>query len=627
MIFRLLNTYFALAAGSALLLSGLRVSATEPAQPTQACPADSFVDTVGINIGSLLTGGTSYPNFNTLETAIKNGGFRFVRLATGPPTSGTLAIPKIKQLVADTGVKVIWILDPPTDTRPDSTYWVRTGGASIVSFLSTQFAPGQIWGLEMCNEIDNFYRPYYWHPGDTQHLNNTPTSSYYWGKYITAATPSTHEALISSAASWIAGLPLIGPSLITHGDYACVGDLGSSLNYGCVHPYSAWAPENTGYGGIFYNYKYGSLEANFLGFAENCQSPGRGAIATEGGNSITPLATSTNSSWTWANQARYVPRFYLKAFQVGSRATCLWTLNDNNNRDNRINFGLLDYQFNPKPAYNYVKNLVGILKDPGTSFQPDSISMTLSGATSEVYTQLFQKANGTFYLCIWLAAQLQDPNNGAPIAVNPRNVTLTVPSVTGAALLYTFDSHGDDTATRQTWSAGGNFALTVQPQVMVLQFDSALAHTGATPQIYQAEKLAIASRTAPYETFPDVGNAVENVCARLDGTMPGDNVVYEVPNIQAERYSSIDVRVRTSGSGGNVQVQVADSGSGPWVNVGKVTNTYSTTTGYTDITGTNIAFLRAGTKYFKLSDTMSASNTYKIEPDQIAMTPTGPVGR
>ncbi len=82
-----------------------------------------------------------------------------------------------------------------------------------------------------------------------------------------------------------------------------------------------------------------------------------------------------------------------------------------------MNFGLLRNDGSEKPAYKALKNLLNLLKDPGSSFTPGSLDYVLGGDTENVRHTLLQKADGKFYLILWqeVSGYNVDSKKGLPL--------------------------------------------------------------------------------------------------------------------------------------------------------------------------------------------------------------------
>jgi hypothetical protein len=64
-------------------------------------------------------------------------------------------------------------------------------------------------------------------------------------------------------------------------------------------------------------------------------------------------------------------------------------------------YGLLNYDFTPKPAYTALANLIALLRDPGVGFQPGSLELEFSDAPKTMHYTLLEKSDGDYYLAVW----------------------------------------------------------------------------------------------------------------------------------------------------------------------------------------------------------------------------------
>ena len=124
----------------------------------------------------------------------------------------------------------------------------------------------------------------------------------------------------------------------------------------------------------------------------------------------------------------YPPRVLLEHFLRGEKRVYTYELIDEFDDPGLTNpeahFGLLRRDWSPKPAYTAMKNLLGLLDDPGPSFTPAAApgqGHRLPGRREYVLTQ---KRNGQYVLLLWRDVSLYDPVTQQPQPVTPTNVTL-----------------------------------------------------------------------------------------------------------------------------------------------------------------------------------------------------------
>lgn len=101
-------------------------------------------------------------------------------------------------------------------------------------------------------------------------------------------------------------------------------------------------------------------------------------------------------------------------------------------------YGLLNYDFSPKPAYAALQNLIRLLRDSDADFDPGSLEITFSGIPGTMRYTLLEKSNGDYYLALWndvsvyrIAECIASKNNACTDVrqgkdVYPENVPITV---------------------------------------------------------------------------------------------------------------------------------------------------------------------------------------------------------
>ena len=134
-------------------------------------------------------------------------------------------------------------------------------------------------------------------------------------------------------------------------------------------------------------------------------------------------------------------------------------------------FGLLNNSYQPTPAYNAIKALTTLLKDPGasadTSFTPATLTYSLDGTDANTRTILLQKTDGTFWLAVWEQEQVFRYNTAndlkGPVNAPELNMTLhlTAPA-TGSVYMPDTGSTSavqSFSGTSLSFTAGANVAL------------------------------------------------------------------------------------------------------------------------------------------------------------------------
>ena len=98
--------------------------------------------------------------------------------------------------------------------------------------------------------------------------------------------------------------------------------------------------------------------------------------------------------------------------------------------------GLLDAGGGPTPAWTAVARLLALLDDHQRPVQPDRLRFRLTGATGDVRHQLFQKADGHFWLALWVDRPSWDPATGQTLTVPARQVTVELATPVAGARAF-----------------------------------------------------------------------------------------------------------------------------------------------------------------------------------------------
>lgn len=400
------------------------------ASATTAKSADSFVNSMCVNTHLGYTDTPYVQRYNTVRQRLIEMGLRHIR--DGGSREDIIA--KMKDLAA-AGIKTTYIMNPQAGVAPNSTYWAAAPNYTINDFVKNKVGTDVIDAVEILNEIDlfhNLHGGYYWRSTDTQKINNIPSSSLYWAKYATAMTKDTWKALKSDPAT--ANVKVIGPSLGHTYNYINrppLGNLSAYVDWGNFHPYP--------YGGnsfsfpssyntidkYFWHGNFPSVNIDEWPYAFDMTKHMFGSkpmAATETGY----FTTQTPYGISEKVHGKYMPRLFLEYFRKGIARTCSYELLDewDQPQNREANFGLLRHDLSPKPAYTALKNMIGLLKDPGVNFKTSSLDYTLNVTSPQEYNRrryvkslLLQKRSGDFYLILW-----HDISNGDVTSVPVREI-------------------------------------------------------------------------------------------------------------------------------------------------------------------------------------------------------------
>jgi len=371
---------------------------TASAQET-AKPADSFVDSVGVNI-KLRYLNTPYANFSMVEQMLQQAGIRHIRDGISPTLSGgTQQISEFNELAA-AGIHSDLIFDT-------NSY---TGSNPAQGVLNTiALVPGVMDYAEGPNEPD----------GDDFTFNGDST----WYR-STVDYQNMLWAAIKLNGSPYTSLPVIAPSMGNPLDSDDVEGMQYVSNYANTHSYQgARNPETTivNLGMNNFYIPYALVETTALPI-----------VATETGNWV---GTQTDPTlWmppiTANSQGKYALRTFAENFNLGIVRTYMHELIDEQNDPNvaEENFGIIYNNWTPKPAYTGLKNINQVLADPNYSFTPGALKYTLGGSTANIDHMLLQKHDGSFYLVLWQAVESYNFTTLTDISVPTVPITVTFQS-------------------------------------------------------------------------------------------------------------------------------------------------------------------------------------------------------
>jgi hypothetical protein len=412
------------------LASALVAFVVFPALAEQANMADSFVDSIGVQTHLEDQTSPYWSNFTGVVNAIKNSGIRHIRDGFWTQKGANQGLSIISQVYAATGVNVHFLF---TESASDCT---ATGILNPNTYVPYGFSPSQIDAFEGLNEWNGFCQ------------NNTnPT----WYQAVDSAQQTL--AGIVRGTSNISSIPIVGPSINSFvgvggqkestNQANLVGNLTSYMTYRNVHDYCgnnkpscnfAWQPS--------------SLSG----------MNGSGAVwLTEGGY--------TNTQLNQAQSGNYFSRFWFENYNHGYVRSFAYELFDESQKSGgEAQFGLLNSDGTPKPAFTTVSNTISLLKNPGASFTPGTLNYTLSGGPAALHHTLLQKRNGTFYLALWLEYNYWDTFSPATVTVN----------FTGAQHVNQYNPL-TSVSPKTAWNNVSAVVLTVSDQATILEISPSVA--------------------------------------------------------------------------------------------------------------------------------------------------------
>lgn len=360
-----------------------------PAAAETAKMADSFVDSIGVNmhVGSTMD---YNPNWTAIQNAMVNSGVRYIRdYIWDATTYNTYVAPMLTAFKNAWGIDLKYMLTQQAGCTP--------GSANPMGVPNVGLPIANIVGFEGLNEWNGY--------GSTCGSGNT------WNVNDKNFQISLWNAVTGTPA--ISALPVIGPSIgewggsgltkqqQTTNDANTLGLMTSYMNIGNVHDYcTSTAP----------SCDFSWTAAGLSGM----NGTGNPFVVSETG--------WTNGDVTQAVANNYFSRLFFEWFNYGATRTFVYEMLDQPSIGAwQGGFGLLNSDGTYKPAMTTISNLIAILKDPGASFMTTGLAFTTSGGDSYLHHTLLQKRNGTFYLALW-----QEHN--ATDTFSPYNVTVNLPS-------------------------------------------------------------------------------------------------------------------------------------------------------------------------------------------------------
>jgi hypothetical protein len=386
-------------------------SAAVQTKTVRASSADSFVDTIGINV-HMSDLGTVYSDYSSVKNALLTLGVRHLRDGLVDTTAASYYAQH--NALGAMGIQSIFI----TSIGQSPQLW-----QSYPSLMNQCFE-----AYENPNEMD-----------DGQGPN--------WLSELDGEMPSLSSAVRGQSNSF----PVYGPALVYAQSFPEVGNASAYFDYGNLHNYPGGQyPETPGWGGTdAWGNLYGSMpwQLDLLKY----DSPGRPWLTTETGYTNQQSIGYYVPTWV---AATYLPRLVLHNWMWGAKRTYIYELVSDLGQD----YGLIDANWNPKPQYYALANLLTLLSDAGPAFHTGSLDYGIGGGDSNLQKVLFQKSNGTFYLALWLGESCYDPDTQQSLYVTPELLDVKLPA-NMQTTQYQWDEGGNVTKTGLTSSDLANLSI------------------------------------------------------------------------------------------------------------------------------------------------------------------------
>jgi PASTA domain len=398
----------------------------------KARQADSFVDSIGVNVHLTYSDTPYFQRFDAVRERLEELGIRHIRDGLDPESADQHR--KLGELAA-AGIGSTLILGSPAEGEGTPE--------ELVSVVKNELS-GDVDTVEGPNEYSTT-------SGDSE-----------WVAHLTAYQQQLYEEVKGDPT--LSSLPVIGPSLV-HNDQSTLGDISGTLDYGNIHSYPMGEPPEHGLGSA-------------INHAELNSGP-KPIVATETGYDTALNWSGENPGVSEQAMATYVPRLFLEYFRWGIVRTFSYELVDEHvdegEESREDHFGLLRNDLSEKPAFAALRNTIRLLEDPGPSFAPGALDYSLiedgaelaGGESKGLHKVLLEKRDGTFYLALWRLSSVWNAERREPIASPPEPVTLEVrPGIEAAAEYQPNASSGP------IWSVShptGPLTIEVGPQIVIVE--------------------------------------------------------------------------------------------------------------------------------------------------------------
>lgn len=277
----------------------------------------------------------------------------------------------------------------------------------------------------------------------------------------------TYQQVLYNEVKVVHGLtemPVVGPTVYARSAVhtAQIGNIGDIVDAANLHYYpGGWEPSKR-------LDEYVNLMATM--------APGEPVWVTEYGYHTTSAAPQENPVPEWI-QAVYMTRTAALLFQKDPRGKYFSYEFVNGGFDlaNREhNFGMLNRDFTPKPAYLAYKRLIHAVRGGDPAVTPTPLDVTFTGDMLGVRTILLQKSPGHYVLLMWQEARVWDRKNRLEIAVPARPITITLGQAADMAVKHTLPFPADpaiDLPPEVITTGGTSGAVMVPDRIIAIAID------------------------------------------------------------------------------------------------------------------------------------------------------------
>lgn len=412
------------AANDAAASSGIASSAETPRA------AYDFVNSIGLNT-HLNYFDTLYGNFPLVERELKSIGVLHLRDGVHLQNSGYNAELYGRWIqLGSLGIRFNAVLDPRSKLGPLS-------GAMLDQV--DHLAGHTIESFEGANEMDV--------SGEA----DWPSMDRDYQIKIFASVNAMKRA---------SSIKVIGPSLAAASSSAELGNLGSFLDFGNLHPYPAGQMPSV----VFPD------EINL----EKVVCDGKTIDFTESGYHNAIHERHDQPGVSEAAAAKYIPRLFLEDFMRGIPRTYLYEFMDEKPdpglTDPQQHWGLIRADGSEKPAFGALKNLIAELSDAREPARLQPMAWTLSTSDPRIHHLLLQKSDGTYDLVLWQEISSYDVSRRAEIRNPSVAATLKLGQPASSIAIYDPVMH-DGPVKSFTHTAGVLLEISDHPLVLAIHFE------------------------------------------------------------------------------------------------------------------------------------------------------------
>jgi hypothetical protein len=366
--------------------------------------ADAFVDSIGVNT-HLTQDLTADREYATIVRRMRELGVRHVRDGIFPSQTRAQYRDE-RNFFAATGATMLALIDCP---KP------------LGYFPGAQTPPPVVraFDAEVGNVIDYLEGP------------NEPDL-----RRVKGWAALTRTCIAGDDRGQALPVPFVAPAMGNPLHAATLGDISALVDVGGIHRYfSAHEPGTKGFGR---GGACGRWEAMSWNICEARVNAGPTAPLF-----VTETGYTTFGEIDPKTDGKYISRVLFADSLAGIARTYIYELHDDGTdpSNSEDGYGLIDYGGKPKPAFNAVRAIVGLLRDPGPAFSPSPLQYAVAGPATVLH-ELFQKRNGTYVVAIWNEVPSWDIARAREMPVAPRRVTLTFAAAPSNVAYRALDDRG-----------------------------------------------------------------------------------------------------------------------------------------------------------------------------------------